>query len=44
MRLTNPGALATFDVNGPALTKVAWDTIDWKPLQSRGRRRAVASR
>jgi len=35
VRLTNPGALATFDVNGPALTKVAWDSIDWKPLQSR---------
>jgi len=30
VRLTNPGALATFAVDGPPLQKVAWDTIDWK--------------
>jgi hypothetical protein len=45
VRLTNPDALATFAVDGPALTKVAWDKIDWAPLRkARARRRAVASR
>lgn len=31
VRLTDPDALATFAVDGPALTKVAWDRIDWTP-------------
>lgn len=44
VRLTNPDALATFAVDGPPLTAVGRDKIDWAPLRSRARRRAVASR